>query len=220
MTGAPATRLPGPRPLANAGAMMAALVLLCMAALDRPLALYMKAQVQGDVQALWQAVTTLGVATGYFVAAALIFALAWAGGRLLAPGRLAARLDRLRRHALLLLLGLALSGAAINVLKVAIGRLRPRYLFDQGMSGFQPMNFDVSANTFPSGHAQTIAAVAAVAWLALPGWRPAILAVAASVALSRVVLSVHYLSDVLAGAYLGAAAVLLLAPRLLRPEAR
>lgn len=207
--------VPGARPLANAGAVVLALTLLCMATLDRPLALYMKAAVDGDTLAIWQTITRLGDATGYVIAALLLLVIAGAGRRVLTPGRRRAALDRLFRYNLLLLLGLALSGAAVNGLKIALGRLRPRYLFESGASGFQPLNFDVSANTLPSGHAQVSFALAAVLWLAWPRWAPVIVAGAATVALSRVVVTTHYLSDVLLGAYLGVAAVLLLAPRLL-----
>ena len=59
--------------------------------------------------------------------------------------------------------------------------------------------------SFPSGHASGAFAVATVVWL-LAGrrWGGVALAVAAAIALSRVWLGVHYPSDVVAGAALGA----------------
>jgi len=205
--------------LGQAGVVVAALALLCMAAVDRPLARYMKAQVQGDMLVLWEGVTDLGVATGYVVAAVLVLLAGWMGVRVAAHESTRRRCDVLRRYAALLLAGLALSGAVVNLTKIVLGRQRPEYLFRDGFYGFEPLNFDTGANTFPSGHAQTIWVVAAVLCIAFPRHRLALCAVAAVVALSRVVLTEHYLSDVLVGSYLGIASVVLLAPLILRREA-
>jgi undecaprenyl-diphosphatase len=57
----------------------------------------------------------------------------------------------------------------------------------------------------PSGHASTAFAAALAVGLAHPRLRWPLLALAALVALSRVWLGVHYLTDVIAGAALGAA---------------
>ncbi len=205
--------------LGHAGVVVAALALLCMAVVDRPLAWSMKAQVQGDMLALWEGITDLGVATGYVVAAVLVLLVGWMGVRVAAHESTRRRCDILRRYAALLLGGLALSGAVVNLTKIVLGRQRPEYLFRDGFYGFEPLNFDTGANTFPSGHAQTIWVVAAVLCIAFPRHRLAICAVAAVVALSRVVITEHYLSDVLVGSYLGIASVVLLAPLILRREA-
>ncbi len=57
--------------------------------------------------------------------------------------------------------------------------------------------------SFPSGHAAAATAVAVTASLAYPWVAPLVLPLAFLVALSRVTLRVHYLSDVVAGAILG-----------------
>ena len=104
-------------------------------------------------------------------------------------------------------------GIAVNVLKVVIGRYRPRYLFSDDTWGFAPFNFDTSMNSFPSGHAQSICTAMVALTLLFPRIWPVALVTAALVAASRVVLSVHFLSDVLAGAVLGVALTLYLARR-------
>lgn len=58
--------------------------------------------------------------------------------------------------------------------------------------------------SFPSGHSITAFAVAVPLSLFYPSFTPVLLALAASVALSRIVLGMHFLSDVAAGSILGA----------------
>jgi undecaprenyl-diphosphatase len=58
--------------------------------------------------------------------------------------------------------------------------------------------------SFPSGHALNAFAIGSVIALAFPNIAVPVLAVAASVGASRVVLGLHWLSDVLAGAVGGA----------------
>ena len=78
-------------------------------------------------------------------------------------------------------------------------------------SGRKPRHFDVGPLawfpsdrfSFPSGHALNAFAIGSVIALAFPLVAVPVLAVAASVAASRVVLGLHWLSDVLAGALVG-----------------
>lgn len=57
--------------------------------------------------------------------------------------------------------------------------------------------------SFPSGHTLNAFAMGSVIALSFPLLGPAVLAIATSVAASRVVLGLHFLSDVLVGAALG-----------------
>ena len=65
-------------------------------------------------------------------------------------------------------------------------------------------------HSMPSGHASTAFAAAVAVGLVHPRLRWPLLALATLIAISRVWLGVHYLSDVLAGAALGTAVALLL----------
>jgi undecaprenyl-diphosphatase len=75
----------------------------------------------------------------------------------------------------------------------------------------QPRSFEVTPLvwfpsdrfSFPSGHALNSFAVGSVIALAFPAAALPALAVAASIAASRVVLGLHWLSDVLAGSLVG-----------------
>jgi membrane-associated phospholipid phosphatase len=82
-------------------------------------------------------------------------------------------------------------------LKRLIRRPRP----DGPPDGLYPIHDHYS---LPSGHAVRVAAIATVLGPLIPGWLIAVLALwAAAVALSRVLLGVHYLLDVLSGIVLG-----------------
>ena len=69
--------------------------------------------------------------------------------------------------------------------------------------------------SFPSGHTMTACAITVCLGHFYPGWESTLLLVTVSIAASRIVLGMHFLSDVLAGALIGTAlgygAVLLLA---------
>jgi undecaprenyl-diphosphatase len=107
------------------------------------------------------------------------------------------------------LAGAAVSAGLANVLLVVaksrVHRPRP-------CERAKPVHFDVDPLTwfpsdrfsFPSGHALNAFAIGSVVALAFPVVAVPVLAVAASVAASRVVLGLHWLSDVLAGAFVGA----------------
>jgi undecaprenyl-diphosphatase len=102
-----------------------------------------------------------------------------------------------------LVLGLALSYAAVHVAKAAYDRLRPE----------NPLvNTDLSA--YPSGHAAYAVALVACATVLVRGgvgWAARIAAVTVAVgivvvvAISRVYLRAHFLADVLGGVALGVA---------------
>jgi undecaprenyl-diphosphatase len=59
--------------------------------------------------------------------------------------------------------------------------------------------------SFPSGHTMTAFAVTVALSLYYPGWSFGLLFCAFSIAISRILLGMHFLSDVAAGAILGAA---------------
>jgi undecaprenyl-diphosphatase len=105
-----------------------------------------------------------------------------------------------------------------DVLKDAFARERPPVADPQlGSLTAIPDN-----PSFPSGHSATAFAAATAVAILCPRLRPAALAIAAAVALSRVYLRVHFPLDVLAGATLGAAVgalFALVAARLIRSGA-
>lgn len=172
-----------------------------MAFLDRPLALALKANVSPHVEGFFKILTELGESQIYLVPAALL----WLLFRLRARKALAARRERLLRHAwicLFMIASILSSGIVVNAIKFAAGRYRPRYLFDQGLYGFSPFSTEWAMNSFPSGHSQGIWAAMMALTFILPRYDAAWLVLAVLVSASRMITTVHYLSDVTFGSYL------------------
>jgi undecaprenyl-diphosphatase len=91
--------------------------------------------------------------------------------------------------------------ALFLVLKRACGRKRPCAVAPHCWATLLPPDHF----SFPSGHTITAFAVAVSLGVFYPGILPGLLFCAASVALSRILLGMHFLSDVVAGAALGTA---------------
>ena len=105
---------------------------------------------------------------------------------------------------------IALSGIAAIVFKMLIGRARPRVLLTEDWYGIDPIGFTSSYQSFPSGHATTAFTVAFVIAFLWPRLIYPAMTIAASIALCRVVVNAHYLSDVIAGGILAAVVTSLL----------
>ena len=107
-----------------------------------------------------------------------------------------------RFEALLLAVSVISAGMVVYVLKALVGRTRPALWETDWYWG----------SSFPSGHTLVVAAFAAAATIGvtriLPGWRMFAMVIAGvwviSVAFSRLVLGVHWPTDVLAAACIGA----------------
>ncbi|MCS6758432.1 MAG: phosphatase PAP2 family protein [Candidatus Devosia euplotis] len=100
--------------------------------------------------------------------------------------------------------GVGPPGLVSNLTKRLIGRARPEYFQDLSAFHFQ-LIFNVwSFQSFPSGHSTTNIATALVLDFASPRWFRLILPIAVMTMLSRVVIGMHYTTDVVAGMVLGA----------------
>lgn len=109
---------------------------------------------------------------------------------------------------------LMVGSAVLHVIKLVLGRRRPRDDMEMGLYGFMPFAFNLDYNSFPSGHALTICCVAVIFTCVWPMLWPLWFAIAALLAVTRALLTAHFLSDVLIGAGIGLIAareVLLLA---------
>jgi undecaprenyl-diphosphatase len=112
-----------------------------------------------------------------------------------------------------LLLAVLVTAAVVFLMKLAVGRTRPCYALHAGAWCTPPTD-----PSFPSGHAAGSMAVAVTLGRRSRAALPLLFA-AIGVAWSRVVLGVHFPSDVLAGAALGAALAWVIDARWNRPRA-
>ncbi len=115
-------------------------------------------------------------------------------------------LGRHWRGAVFAALSFAASAGAVQLLKQLFGRARPDDMLVVSDYG-----------SFPSGHTANAATIALVLWVLFPRVWVAIVGAAwvLAMALSRTFLSVHWASDTLGGALVGAGVVLVLAACLL-----
>jgi len=90
-----------------------------------------------------------------------------------------------------------------TIVKRFVGRGRPVHFDETGLLGLKLNLWDWTYQSFPSGHATTAFALAAVLGFLSERWFYPALLLAAMIGLSRVTLGVHYPSDVLAGAVIG-----------------
>jgi undecaprenyl-diphosphatase len=116
----------------------------------------------------------------------------------------ASRTPRARRAATRGLASLSLASLTINTLGKRSVR-RPRPVLDP-VPLVRQLKRQPITTSFPSGHAASAAAFATGVALESPAWGAVVAPVAFSVAASRVYTGVHFPSDVLAGAALGAGA--------------
>jgi len=99
------------------------------------------------------------------------------------------------------LLAMGVSGLLVQVIKHLVGRPRPR-LADRGIFEWGA-TFQRGHDSFPSGHAISAFAMAAVLSCYFPAGRWIWYSIAALVAFSRIYVGAHYASDVIFGAILG-----------------
>jgi membrane-associated phospholipid phosphatase len=136
--------------------------------------------------------TELGEGVWWLVPAGVVFVVAaWR------------KQHNLARWAFAMLAAVGASGLVVNLLKILAGRMRPKLLLENGRSGFEPLSTGYDFSSFPSGHSTTCGAALMVLALAFPRWRWPLLAISVAIASTRVAITAHYLSDILAGLALG-----------------
>ena len=172
---------------AAAALLLGALIVL----VDRPLAYYCKQHGNAIHDAI-ATLSSLGEGAWYLVPSLLVFVIA----------RFIVRRPVIAARGLFVFLGVALAGLVCDVLKVLVGRSRPLVLFREGGYEFWHLQLNADYQSFPSGHAACAAAAALAFAVVAPRYRLQLLLAALLVALTRVVIVAHFLSDVVAGAAL------------------
>jgi lipid A 4'-phosphatase len=177
----------------------AILVAISIIFVDRPLARYLHAK-GPDLHALFEVIGRLGEAWGWLVLFGLAFvALHW-GGELPRLRAAAQRMRVLSAVPALLFASIAVAGLVVDILKIGLGRMRPKLLFAGDLYGFSGLAWRPDHWSFPSGHTATVVGLMTALWWLWPRHLLFYILVAAIVAGSRVIVGAHYPSDVVAGA--------------------
>lgn len=98
---------------------------------------------------------------------------------------------------------LTLAGILCNVFKYFFGVSRPKYFFLEDYERINFFNLEHKVSSFPSGHTQAAFTLAILLIIYLNRFTLFILMIAVLLALSRIFMSMHFPSDLIAGAYLG-----------------
>lgn len=83
------------------------------------------------------------------------------------------------------------------ILKMILGRARPYYWFHDNLFGFYWFKFQAPYWSFPSGHTSTLMGLVIGLAILMPNYTYLFLLVGAGLALTRVLLFYHYITDVL-----------------------
>ena len=191
--------LPPWRRLAFGGVAGIALVALAMQFLDARSLTFVRTLPTGLVDT-FNEITDFGQSGWFLVPLAILIVLAAA---LATPA--AGRIGSLVLASLAVRFGylffaIAVPGLFVTIVKRLIGRVRPS---DVGPFAYMPWSWRNEYASLPSGHSTT-AFAAAVAIAALwPKARIPMLVYAAVIALSRVIITAHFVSDVVAAAFVG-----------------
>ena len=100
-----------------------------------------------------------------------------------------------------LFVAIAAPGLVVTIVKRLIGRVRPS---ESGPFAYIPWSWQHEYASLPSGHTTTAFAAAAAIAALWPKARVPMLIFAAIIAASRVVITAHFVSDVVAAAFVGA----------------
>jgi len=196
--------------------MVLLLCLLSMLYIDRSVLLLVHNELPARWQQFFSSITGLGEGNIWLTISGTVAVIGYLLQRYGKSPTLRQRGKAFLAKGLFVFLSIAFSGLLINIAKIMIGRLRPAYFLADSTYGFQPFNFDFGTNTFPSGHSQTVWALTVSLSLLYPRFTISFLSFAALVAASRVLVTAHYLSDVLMGSYLGMILTLYLYTRFIR----
>jgi|SRR5678815_269015 membrane-associated phospholipid phosphatase len=173
---------------------------LAAIAWDRATIHFIYDQVSGPMHRFLESITHLAKAGHWLAAAVVIYGLA--------------RLFRLflphdpyvfmaQDAALAFIASLALGSLVLHILKRLVGRRRPRDEIEMHLYEFKFWTFKADYNSLPSGHALTIFAVAAILTCIWPMLAVVWFGTAAFLSATRVLLTAHFVSDVLIGAGMG-----------------
>jgi membrane-associated phospholipid phosphatase len=77
-------------------------------------------------------------------------------------------------------------------------------LIGEGAYGFHPFHGGTAYGSFPSGHTARTLAIAAVIWIIYPRWRWAAVLASLAVVAGLLGMNYHFVSDVIAGGFVGA----------------
>ena len=145
-----------------------------------------------NIRSTLKDVSKLGLATPYLIFAAVCFMFF----------RFIKKRKIWSNRALFVFLSISFSGILVLITKFIFGRYRPKMFLEEQLYGFKFFQLKGKLTSFPSGHASTIVALMLALYFISPKYRAIYFAIALVIAISRVLVCHHYLTDVVFGFYL------------------
>ena len=177
-------------------------VAICYFWLDRPIALFVHDQLPRNSRVLLEPITY--IPNPLIWAATIVFLFLGVRGL---TGR---TLSKMQTAIVLCSVSLMIAETLKNVLKFVFGRTWPETWVQNnpsfihgGVYGFNLFHGGEAYQSFPSGHMTAICALASVLWIYYPRLRSICLIVTLAVLVSLVGTNFHFLSDTIAGAFVG-----------------
>jgi undecaprenyl-diphosphatase len=161
---------------------------LTVAARHQPHWLTVIAENTTDIGKSWWSLTLTG----------LLFIGAMVALKLVTDAAARVRLQYVATASAYVFLSVALSGILGNIAKRIIGRARPPLFDAEGAFHFKAFSGHLY-ESFPSGHSTTDGAMAMALAVLFPSIRVPVLIIGGFLALTRIMVGAHYLSDVIAG---------------------
>lgn len=179
------------------------LVVVAYYAVDRPVATFAHEHLRSIVYFAW--LTHIPEPLLPLGCVALVAMAAWRAAGI--------RRNRVGSVVLRCSLSLVSAHAIKQQLKFAFGRTWPETwtnnnpsFFGDGVYGLNPFHGGIAYTSFPSGHSTAIFAVVAVLWVMWPSYRWLYALLAGLVVVGLIGSDFHWMSDIIAGAFLGTAA--------------
>ena len=144
------------------------------------------------------AITELGTSLWYFIIFILIYFLSFYGNKTKSNSII--NKNYLKNLSLYSFSYLLTVGLVTQILKHLIGRARPNHTNFNEAIEYNFFSLDSTFHSFPSGHSSTIIAVTLIACSILPSLSIFFYFCGFLIALSRVVVGAHFITDVVAGA--------------------
>lgn len=175
---------------------------------DQDIALAIRDGLSKETRRAFLPITELGKADWYLAFIVIAYVIGRFGFLRASPLPVASAWYALSRAATFMAAGLGFAAVIVHVLKLSVGRARPKALFRDDFYGAEPFAFDLDLNSFPSGHSQTIWCLMTALILIFPrGW-PLFVLWALTVSSSRIIVGAHFPSDVLMGSFIAILSVL------------
>jgi membrane-associated phospholipid phosphatase len=160
---------------------------------DIAIAYYCKKELSGTVRDIAQIITVWGDAKWYYGLLIIAFIIVY----LIMKNKL------FTRRVIYILFSLITTGIVNTAIKWLAGRHRPKNLFNHDLYGFSFFGVGYELTSFPSGHTSVVFCIATAISMLFPRLCIPVFITALIIGMSRVIITSHFLGDVIGGAGVG-----------------